>query len=539
MEGNKAAEEKKAGERPGGMGENKAGERPGGMEKNKAAEGKDMAGEITVEGLSEVEAAEVREIFKRFVKAYKESGEEQERFEWLERQLQEELPGKTKKEILKMKTEIVGSIKEYDKDLRSLSESMEQGGTKERWFADRIGDAAKGMAVNEYGGYLNEIHRTLEQANKEMVEAVTRLDGGINQCKNLDGFIAEQHHVNSFNAKAALQNDGHRAEVVRPKPGEGYRKNSVDIYIRDLEGKIVHRYQSKFGKDAEATAAMLKGGDYRSQGGLVGEGQVEGVQGKLPNKRVTDHIGGTDKVSVKSDPLTKEEAKRMQQEVQQEGKIPEISWNVYNTRELAINLGKQAGVAGMHAALFTTGFSLAGKVMQGEEIDGGEVVETAIRTGADAGVKAAAGGALTVASEKGVLSVIPKGTMPGTIAKIACIGVENVKILWKVAKGELTMSEGLEHMGRTSTAMVAGLSCTGIGVAAGAMALSWIPGIGMIAGGLIGGMVGYAAGSKIGEAVFNGAKKVAKKAKEVVGRVCEGAKQVVGGIIDGIRSLFW
>ena len=167
------------------------------------------------------------------------------------------------------------------------------------------------------------------------------------------------------------------------------------------------------------------------------------------------------------------------------------------------------------------------------------MVEAAWRTGADTGVKAAAGGALTVASEKGILSILPKSMAPGTITKIACVAVENVKILWKVAKGDLTMSEGLEHMGRTSTAMISGLACAGAGAGIGAAALGWIPIVGPIAGGLIGGIVGYTAGSAVGEKVFNGAKKVAEKGKEIVKRAWEGAKEFVGGILDGICSLFW
>ena len=162
-----------------------------------------------------------------------------------------------------------------------------------------------------------------------------------------------------------------------------------------------------------------------------------------------------------------------------------------------------------------------------------------MRTGADTGVKAAAGGALTVASEKGILSILPKSMAPGTITKIACVAVENVKILWKVTKGDLTMSEGLEHMGRTSTAMISDLACAGAGAGIGAAALGWIPIVGPIAGGLIGGIVGYTAGSAVGEKVFNGAKKVAEKGKEIVKRAWEGAKEFVGGILDGICSLFW
>lgn len=511
------------------------------MDENRKHDEKELdreieAGEVIVEGLTVKEAEKVKEIWKRFIKAYQESGEEQEEFLWLEKQLQKELPEKSGEEIQRMKEEIMDSIREYDADLQELTASVEKGKTKERWFAERVEDAAKGVAVNAYGDYLNQIHTAMDEANTQMMRTVLRQDNGVKECINLDGFIAEQYHVNNFNAKAALQKSDFYAEI--PKQGEAFGKNSFDVVIKKRnEPGIVHQYQMKFGKDAKATEQLLKRGNYNNQRLVVPSDQVEEVQAAFPNKTVTDYIGGTDKVDIRSDYLTKEEIKKLQLEVQESGKIPRTDWNVYNTKELAVNLGKQAGAAGIQAALLTAGIGLAGRVMSGEEIDGGEVVETALTTGADAGVKAAAGGALTVASQQGILSIIPPGTPPGTIVKIACVGVEDVKILWKVAKGEITMSEALEQMGRTSTSMTAGLCCAGAGAAVGMAALSWIPIVGPIAGGLIGGMAGYTAGSKIGEKVYNGAKKIAGKVIETVSRAWEGAKKIGSSIASGIRSL--
>lgn len=492
--------------------------------------------EITVDGLGVQEAEKVREIWNRFLSAYKESGEEQEEFAWLEEQLGKELPEKPKEEIQGMKEEIVRSVREYDADLQELTKQVENGRTKERWLSDRLEDAAKGVAVNEYGDYLNKINEVMKEANDQMEIRVMRMDGGVKECLNLDGFIAEQYHVNNFNAKAALQKSEFRAKI--PKEGEAFGKNSFDVVIENKEGRV-HQYQFKFGKDAKSTIELFKRGNYNNQRMVVPTNQVEEVQKAFPNKSVTDHIGGTDKVDIASDPITKEDVKRLQTEVQETGLIPRTDWNVYNTKELAINLGKQAGAAGAQAAFMAVGIGLAAKAFKGEEVSGDEVVAAALQTGADAGVKAAAGGALTVASEKGFLAVLPKPIAPGTITKIACVAVENVKILWKVAKGELTMSEGLEHMGRTSTAMVSGLACAGVGAGIGAAALGWIPVVGPIVGGVIGGIVGYTAGSKVGEAVFNGVKKVAEKGKEIVRSAWEGVKAIGSGIVDGIRSLFW
>ena len=55
---------------------------------------------IEIDGLTEAEAEKVRELWERFLKAYKESGEEQEEFEWLKCQLQKELPDKDRKSVV-------------------------------------------------------------------------------------------------------------------------------------------------------------------------------------------------------------------------------------------------------------------------------------------------------------------------------------------------------------------------------------------------------------------------------------------------------
>ena len=111
--------------------------------------------------------------------------------------------------------------------------------------------------------------------------------------------------------------------------------------------------------------------------------------------------------------------------------------------------------------------TVAQKVWNGEEIDGQEVVEAALTGGADFGVKAATAGALKVASEKEILSVIPKGTPAGTFANIAYVAVENVKVLGKVATGELTLREGFEKMQETTASTVAGLASMSKGAAIG------------------------------------------------------------------------
>lgn len=491
---------------------------------------------IEIDGLTEKEVQEVQKIFSRFIRKYKENPEK-DTVEWLVEQLQEELPDRQPDEIKKIAVEIAGAVEEYDKDLEDLNKSCKKGMTKEAWLADRLQDSAKGMSVNQYGNYLKAIDQNFANANAQMARTVLRADGGINQNINLDGFMAEQYHVNNFNAKAVLENSSYRARVCVPENGQ-YGKNSVDVMIDDMKTgqKGVTRYQFKFGKDSGETIDLLKNGNYDNQRVVVPAGQVEDVGKALPGKSVTDHIGGTDKIKIKSDPVTKEQMKKMQADVQQKGLMPKTDWNSYQTRELAVNLGKQAGQAGIQAALLGVGINLAKKAFDGEKIEAEDIVKTAVETGSDTCVKAAAGGALKVAAEKGVISILPPGTPAGTIAKIACVAVEDVKILMKVAKGELTLSEAAEHMGRTSVSMYAGLSAGAVGAGVGAAALSFIPVVGPIVGGVVGGIVGYTAGSKVGETIFNAGKKVVQTGVKVIKKAAETVVNFVSGAVDTVLS---
>lgn len=500
------------------------------MEQKNADQQAEEMMELEIEGFTEKEAKEIRDLFRKFIQKYKENPQK-DMEEWLSEQIRVELPEKSEEESLQMAREIKESIEEYDEDLKSLTKSCKKGITKESWFADRLQDSAKGMSVNKFGNYLYEIDSNLKNCNEEMRDTILSKKN----CLNLDGFIAEQQQVNDFNNEAVLKGSPYRASVCVPENGQ-YKKNSVDVEIHNVETnqKGIERYQLKYGKDAKTTIEMIKRGDYRNQRLVVPTEQVEEVQQAFPNKTVTDHIGGNDKINISSRPLSKRQIKEIQSNVQANGVIPVTDWNTYKTKELALNIGKNAGKAGISAAFMGMGMNLAKKVFSGEKIEADEVVKEAIETGSDTCVKAAAGGALKVASEKGIVSILPPGTPAGTLAKIACVGVENVKILWKVVKGELTMSEAMEHMGRTSVSMYAGLSAGAIGTGVGAAALSWIPVVGPLVGGVVGGTVGYMAGSKFGEKIFNGAKKIVKKGVELVSKGIEVVTNVLSSVKDTI-----
>ena len=476
------------------------------------------------------EAEELKSLQKKFVESYLEHKDSTPVDEWLRTEMAESLPDCSAEEVAQMCDEIITTLKVQEEKKKSLEEAIANGRSKESWFASEAKTATSYMSAQEASNYLQGLDEALESANKSLYRTIHTQagTGPLSQNPNLDGFIAEQYHAQTFNLNAEATGSPYRAKVLEPT-GNGYAKNSVDIVIIDESGKVVRRYQSKYYKDAEATAKAFENGDYRGQQKLVPDGQEQDI-----SKKVTTVIEAPDGTT--STPLSKERAKELQEEAQS-GKWNDLNWNEYKTKDVAIGIGKQAGQAALMGAAIGVGFDVAQKVWNGEEIKGEELVETAIVSGADFGVKAAAAGALKVGVEKGIVKAIPKGTPAGTCANIAHVAIENAKIIGKMATGELTIKEGFEKMEQTTVATVAGIAASTKGVAIGAAVGSVLGPVGSVVGGFIGGTVGYMAGSKVGETVVKGVQKIRSAAKEAVKAVATTAYETASSVVNGIGNL--
>ena len=147
-----------------------------------------------------------------------------------------------------------------------------------------------------------------------------------------------------------------------------------------------------------------------------------------------------------------------------------------------------------------------------------EFFESSVKSAAHVGAQTAASGAVVVAARTGWIEAL-EHTPAGRIAGIVHVGIENAKVLFKFAKGELNGEEALDAMGTCTASAVGGLVGAGKGAAVGAL-------IGGPVGAAVGGVVSGIAGSKIGEAVYEAGKAIVKTAKKVVKTVKKGIKKV-------------
>lgn len=469
------------------------------------------------------EWGKVKPIYADFVECCEQNADKPVE-QWLGGKLQEYLPDESSDKIHEITDEIVTTLRKNDQMKHSLDKAITNGRSKESWFASQTQKSLSAMSSQKACGYLIELDAAMGSANEKLYQTITTKAGSVSKNPNLDGYIAEQYHAQTFNLNAEATGSEYRAKVL--EPDGAYGKNSVDVVIVDGEGKIVRRYQCKYGKDAQSTAEMFEKGDYRGQQKLIPDGQE--IESKSTNVIVAPD--GTS-----SNPLTKDRAKQMQEEAQS-GQWNELNWNEYQVKDLAVGIGKQVGYSALQGVVIGAGMDIAQKVWNGEEIKGEEVAETALLSGADFGIKAAAAGALKVAAEKEIITIIPKGTPAGTIANIVYIAVEDAKILGKVATGDLSLKEGFEKIEQTSVATAAGLMAMAEGVALGASMGAVFGPMGAAVGGFVGSTVAYMAGSKTGELVAKGAQRIREHAKAAIEKVAKRTVEAARTMKDRISD---
>lgn len=477
--------------------------------------------------VNEQECALLKPIMADFMEDYIQNQDKPVE-EWLSQKIQKDLPDKQPEEIQNITAEIISTFKVVEEKKESLSEAVTNGIGKESWFASETQKTVSTLSAQETVKYLSNLDDAVRNANEALEHTIKTQSGRISQNPNLDGFIAEQYHVQTFNLNAEISGSQYRARVLEPD-GKGYAKNSVDIVIEDGNGKIVKKYQSKYCKDARSTQRAYEHGDYRGQQKLVPEGQQNDI-----TKKCTTVLEAPDGTT--SNSLTKTEAKQRQNNAQS-GKQDELNWNEYRTRDLAKGIAKSVRSAAVQGAAIGVGFDIAQKIWNDEEIKGEEVIETALVSGADGGIKAAAAGAVKVGAEKGLVPAALKDT--SVAASVAFVAVENVKVVGKMMSGELSGKEGIEKMEQTTVATVAGLSSMGKGSAIGATIGAALGPVGAAVGGFVGGTIAYMAGSKIGETIVKGVQKIGDCVLSVGKTIVGGVIDIACSFFDSITSFFW
>lgn len=347
----------------------------------------------------------------------------------------------------------------------------------------------------ELAEYFGKIMKWVNHGNKNIIRSATTINDTVNMNPSLHGFLFEQMHVAVFNARAAAQNSCIRAYVLRPKSGEGYAKNSVDIIIKNIKTrKVLKRYQAKCCSEADLTIKSIRNGDYSSQRLLVPEPQAKAVQDAFPQKSVTDHISYDD---IKSNPITHSQAKNLQETFQNGDSLKLNDLGIVDVKTYARACAEFMKTpilidAGIHVAtgiateVVSDGFDI--KRFLGNTI--GATAEDALILGLSA---------MTIVElSKQEIKLAQEG-ISCTVAAVRCT-YDIIKTAIMISLDKISAEEGLaqitEEMATTSLQIVGTLAGTKVGAAIGTLIN---PGVGTIVGKIVGGFLGGLLGGLLGD----------------------------------------
>ena len=463
----------------------------------------------------EEKAKQVFQIEKAFLKSYAASqSQEVPLAQWLAQELHKQLPEKSANEVEAISNEIISALQTAEEMKASQQKAIAIGRSKESWFASKVMQATADMPISKRAEYLQSLEEAIKSANEATYKVIAAENGSSNS--------ASASATGAKTEAAEKRQESNSALNIGKQACHAGVQTAAITAGKDIAQKVIN------GEEIDGDEVAKKAVD-------AGVGEAVKVA-----------VAGATKVAEEKGWIPREANEKRQQESGRQSNSgsskvkPKIKENEYSLKVTALSIGRQACYAGVQNAAVAVGRDLAQKVLNGEEIDGDEVIKKAVDAGVDEGVKVAVAGAVRVAGEKGLIPQIQqlKGGSGNVCANVAFVAIENVKVAKQVADGKLTVHEGLEVMAQTTGACVAGIAVAAKGGAIVGSALGSVIGPwGTAIGGFVGNAAGYIAGSTIGGVVMQGAKALYDGARNVVKNVASAVVSFAGSALSAAASI--
>lgn len=463
----------------------------------------------------EEKAKQVFQIEKAFLKSYAASqSQEVPLAQWLAQELHKQLPKKSANEVEAISNEIISALQTAEEMKASQQKAIAIGRSKESWFASKVMQATADMPISKRAEYLQSLEEAIKSANEATYKVIAAENGSSNS--------ASASATGAKTEAAEKRQESNSALNIGKQACHAGVQTAATTAGKDIAQKVIN------GEEIDGDEVAKKAVD-------AGVGEAVKVA-----------VAGATKVAEEKGWIPREANEKRQQESGRQSNSgsskvkPKIKENEYSLKVTALSIGRQACYAGVQNAAVAVGRDLAQKVLNGEEIDGDEVIKKAVDAGVDEGVKVAVAGAVRVAGEKGLIPQIQqlKGGSGNVCANVAFVAIENVKVAKQVADGKLTVHEGLEVMAQTTGACVAGIAVAAKGGAIVGSALGSVIGPwGTAIGGFVGNAAGYIAGSTIGGVVMQGAKALYDGARNVVKNVASAVVSFAGSALSAAASI--
>ena len=206
--------------------------------------------------------------------------------------------------------------------------------------------------------------------------------------------------------------------------------------------------------------------------------------------------------------------------------MPDDAWDNFSLLQMASDVVKKAGAVALRSAVTSVDESIERSMEEGTELVGADVIGSAINSAADMGLKCAAAGATRIAQKKGWLeTVLPEDTSTEEITSMAVGAVEDIKVCFKAATGEITALEAADQVQRNVVAR----------------AVDYVADHADKIGKAIGTFFNPLFGGEIGEKIGKGIKylcttEVKDFIKVGVNKVCTAARNLFTGAVNKLKN---
>lgn len=315
-------------------------------------------------------------------------------------------------------------------------------------------------------------------------------------------------------------------------------KNNMTKYLPDTAAKVINEISDELIDCVDEFNNNMQSLEENSRQGKTNEQWMQSQLRELPNmdmnqtgeylskvqagltagnQQVEKALKTGEPLTIDAEPIQENNQETIQQ-----------NWNKFSLNSVISNIAGQATIAGLNGAMLTSGADMALKVTEKLPVLKKDIAEANLFSSLDTGLKVASAAALKIAANTGKIPFLKK-TPIGTIANIACWGVESVKAITNFASGKKNAMQTVDHLGKVAISAVTGLVKKGVDMAV----WSRVPIVGPFIGMTTGTAVGDTASKKVGELLKVGFKKI----RPIAATALETTKKAITATVDTVKNV--
>lgn len=315
-------------------------------------------------------------------------------------------------------------------------------------------------------------------------------------------------------------------------------KNNMTKYLPDTAAKIIDEISDEVIDCVDEFNNNMRSLEENSRQGRTNEQWMQSQLKELPNKDMNEtgeYLSQVERALAAGNQTVESAMKTGQpltidaEPVQKNEPVSaDTNWNKYTLNSVISNIAGQATVAGLNGAMLTAGADMVLKATEKLSVTKKDIAEADLSGSLDTGLKVVSTAALKIAADMGKIPLLKK-TPIGTIANIACWGVESVKAITNFASGRKNAMQTVDHLGKAAISAITGLVKKGVDMAV----WSKIPVIGPYVGMTTGTAVGDTASKKVGELLQVGFRKI----RPIAAIALETTKKAITATVDTVKNV--